>query len=179
MGRGAAAVGCVHDSGCTGGVAREMAPLAGMLCSLSSMRAEAGGPRLPRPLSASEPLASTQQSLQDGRAYSLPGTAARLAAGGLAPAGGPCTAPWSDSRPAWRRRATCSAAMLDAAQQRPQRRAGGGAGPCIHCTAGPNSLGRRPPPRGTPRRRPTPPPPPPPCRSLWWAATTSRTFCVF
>ncbi len=38
---------------------------------MANALAEAGGPRLPRPLSASEPLASTQQSLQDGRAYSL------------------------------------------------------------------------------------------------------------
>lgn len=76
----------------------------------------------------------------------LPGTAARLAAGGLRPAGAACTASWAASRPAWRRGATCSAAMLDAAQQRSQGPAAGAAGPCIHWTPAPPCLGRRPPP---------------------------------
>lgn len=108
-----------------------------------------------------------------------PGTAARLAAGGLRPAGGARTAPRTASPPAWRRRATCSAAMLDAAQQRPHGEAAGAAGPCTHRTAAPRRLGRRPPPVHA-CRRPTPACRrlPAPCRSLWWAATTSRTFCV-
>lgn len=45
---------------------------------------EAGGPRLPRPLSASEPLASTQQSLQDGRAFLLPWDCCTLGCWGAA-----------------------------------------------------------------------------------------------
>ena len=86
-----------------------------------------------------------------------PGTAARLAAGGPRPAGRARTEPWTASPPDWGCGATCSAAMLDAAQQRPHGEAAGAAGPCIHQATAPRRLGRRPPPVHA-----LPPPHPPP-----------------